>query len=1043
MSTRLKKNVSSTLASLLTLALLISMFGAAAAPAAAAADPNIPQNLAVSDVKAKSITLTWDEVPGIDPNNGYQIYYKIGDSTQWNWAAWSGFSPKIVGGLEPETTYSFYVTSVPVLGTQSEKSNVVTATTVAEDPNAYPEPPLTTPQYLRVTDVTYNSIELGWTTSPLATGYDVYVDNKWFGGDWAAAGKFSYEIANPTAGQSVYFQVAAQDKDRRVSGKSNGLRIVWGQLDAPQSVQVLSGTRTAISLGWAPAAGATEYEIYRDGDLIGTSSVPRYAATGLTEGQAYDFMVVAKNSLWQSEASEPATAVPGREYNIVAYYAAWAQGARQFSPADIDGSQITHINYAFGDICWKGAGTTGAECQNPDIELQQGYVFNGGVIQGYPEFDPQGFEELKELKADNPGLKTLISVGGWSWSKNFSLVAADEISRRTFAGSAVQFLRAYGFDGFDIDWEYPVEGGETTNARGPQDKENFTLLVKTVREALDAAGQEDGKYYLLTIASGQGDNFTVNADYANSVQYLDFINIMTYDYNGTWQTEAAHNAPLYYDPNNKTASAKRFNAAGGLQGHLKGGVPNYKLVAGIPYYGTGWGGCASGGEYQQCSSTIIAGTWGADAKFDIADLENNYLTNPDFKRVFNNYAKVPYLYNEKTGVFISYDDAESTAYKTAYIRSIDIAGAMNWEISADRNHTMSDQLAADLPAGGGSAVSLPAPAAPTAGKADATEIPLQWQAVPGATGYDIFANGQWAGYAAGTEWTLKSLEADTSYTIEIAAIQKGGDGKAIRVSIFSSPLMAKTAPASDPTPTPTTNPTPTPTATSTPTPTPTPTAAPWYPTYPIATPTPSASPAPSVTPAPTASALPEPSAKPLPFNDVSSKHWASDAIARASGLNIIIGFGDGSFHPNGSVTRADFVTMLGRALGLDSTGGSLDFKDAASVPAYARGYIAQALEAGWLKGYEDGTFGPKKTITRAEIAVLVAKALRLPAADSKPGFADASSIPAWASKHAAALEIAGLMQGDEKNRFQGDQPLTRAQAAVLILNLIDYAKKAP
>ena len=88
--------------------------------------------------------------------------------------------------------------------------------------------------------------------------------------------------------------------------------------------------------------------------------------------------------------------------------------------------------------------------------------------------------------------------------------------------------------------------------------------MKTVREALDVAGSEDGKYYLLTIASGQGDNFTVNADFANSVQYLDFINIMTYDYSGKDDPLGHHNAPLFYDKALPTSSAPRNHVLGGL-----------------------------------------------------------------------------------------------------------------------------------------------------------------------------------------------------------------------------------------------------------------------------------------------------------------------------------------------------------------------------------------------------------------------------------------------------------------------------------------------
>lgn len=112
------------------------------------------------------------------------------------------------------------------------------------------------------------------------------------------------------------------------------------------------------------------------------------------------------------------------------------------------------------------------------------------------------FNQLIKLKQRYPHLKTLISVGGWSWSNRFSDVAADPALRENFANSAVDFLRKYQFDGVDLDWEYPVSGGLQGNSRRAEDKQNFTLLLQKTREKLDAAGAKDGKRYLLTIASG-------------------------------------------------------------------------------------------------------------------------------------------------------------------------------------------------------------------------------------------------------------------------------------------------------------------------------------------------------------------------------------------------------------------------------------------------------------------------------------------------------------------------------------------------------------
>ena len=126
---------------------------------------------------------------------------------------------------------------------------------------------------------------------------------------------------------------------------------------------------------------------------------------------------------------------------------------------------------------------------------------------GDTEVDPGNFAELKALKSKYPKLKTLISVGGWTWSGRFSDMAATAARRAGFADSVVAFLRKYGLDGVDLDWEYPVGGGMASNSVRAADKTNFTLLLKLLREKLNAAGKTDGKKYLLTIAGGAGTDY--------------------------------------------------------------------------------------------------------------------------------------------------------------------------------------------------------------------------------------------------------------------------------------------------------------------------------------------------------------------------------------------------------------------------------------------------------------------------------------------------------------------------------------------------------
>ncbi|CAM3884147.1 glycosyl hydrolase family 18 protein [Cohnella lubricantis] len=721
-----------------------------------------------------TVTYEWDYLP--DDANEIDVWNADTNA----WLTWGNLTTHTLGSLKPETTYRIYITWFTDRPSLEYKSNVIEFTTLP-DPGGYPEPPLTPPLNLRVDSLTDSSVTLKWKTSPGATGYDLYVNGGWAQGVWdGSLDTVTYQLPEDgsVAGAVYKFELGAQrsaeGEPLAVSKNSNAVTLTWGELDTPKDLQVVSANRTSVSLGWAAVPGATSYDIYRDGALVGTSEANRYLASGLREGQTYKFQVAARNGLWTSEPSAETEAVPGHNYNIITYYTSWSIYARDFQPEDIAANQITHINYAFSDLCWRGMSSAAAACQNDDVPLQKDYVYDGEMVVGDPAADLANFAALNELKRTNPKLKLMVSVGGWSWSNFFSDMAATEETRRAFANSVVEFLRAYQLDGLDIDWEYPVEGGEDDNSRRPSDPVNFTLLTQTVREALDAAGAEDGKYYLQTIASGQGDNFVVNANLAESVNALDFINIMTYDYHGSWETRAAHNSPLYYDENDPTELAERNNVQGGVLGHLNGGVPAAKLVVGIPFYGKGWISCPPDGEgqYQVCTSATPFGTW-ENGSFDFADLENNYADQDGYVRYWNEASKAAYLYNPEKQVFMTYNDKASMMYIASFVKSLNLAGVMSWEISGDRSRTLSTELARDLPRyGEAGEPGLAAPAQLRATGKSAKSIALAWDAVADATGYEVFVNGVLAGQTNETKWALDALTANTAYRIKVLAVRR-------------------------------------------------------------------------------------------------------------------------------------------------------------------------------------------------------------------------------------------------------------------------------
>jgi chitinase len=361
------------------------------------------------------------------------------------------------------------------------------------------------------------------------------------------------------------------------------------------------------------------------------------------------------------------------DFNIVGYYISWAGYQRHYKPRDIDAAKFNAIIYAFAD------------------------VKNGGVRLADPAVDESNFAELRKLKSKNAALKLLISVGGWTGSKYFSNAAATAAGRLRLADSAVVFLRDYGFDGVDLDWEYPVAGGSEDNVRRPEDRQNLTLLLRTLRKALDAAGEPDGRKYLLTLAAGASPEYATNTELGNIARIVDWVGLMSYDFSGSpWSKTSGHNAPLFADPANPRLDTARETVAAAVMRTLQAGVPPTKLLLGLPLFAPTWRGCAlrNNGEYQECSGAA-KGTWD-DGVLDYQDIVSHYLTNPAFVRHFNQSAKVPFLFDADSGQFISYDDAESFRYKVQFLKEKQLGGAAYWEITADREGSLIDLVAKEL-----------------------------------------------------------------------------------------------------------------------------------------------------------------------------------------------------------------------------------------------------------------------------------------------------------------------------------------------------------
>lgn len=347
---------------------------------------------------------------------------------------------------------------------------------------------------------------------------------------------------------------------------------------------------------------------------------------------------------------------------VVGYYAGWSS-YQGYQASDIPVQQLTHINYAFAMI-------------DPDA---------GTLALDNPTQDEKNFADLRALREEYPHLKLILSVGGWDYSAHFSDVAATAAGRADFAQSCAELLSDYNLDGIDLDWEYPVSGGTAGTNHRPQDKQNFTLLLKAIRQELDRQGKRDGKDYQLTIAGAAGDWYLSNIQPTAVAEVVDHIFLMAYDIHGPWDKYADFNAPLYTPSG--SAPHHQSSVSGSVEAYLESGVPADKLVLGMPLYGYRYDGV--NGSQNGLYSTF---TTARSIPYDT--LVATYLSDPSYRQLRHSEARVPYLYGK--GSFLSYDDPQSMAEKAALARELGLQGIGFWELSQDRGAVLIESAVSQL-----------------------------------------------------------------------------------------------------------------------------------------------------------------------------------------------------------------------------------------------------------------------------------------------------------------------------------------------------------
>jgi chitinase len=341
------------------------------------------------------------------------------------------------------------------------------------------------------------------------------------------------------------------------------------------------------------------------------------------------------------------------------------------------------------------------------------------------------FNQLVKLKAAHPGLQVVMSIGGWTLSRYFSDVAATPASRQAFVQSCVDLIlkgnlptggwptqsggngAAAGlFDGIDIDWEYPgIDPGNGAD-HSPADKHNATLLLQDFRSALDAYGATTGKHYLLTADLPAGNvNSSGSWELAAVAHTVDWVNLLTFDYHGSFDSRTDFNSPFSLDPKEPPigggAVQSTWNTRGTVDYYLANGVPADKIVLGVPFYGKRYVGVpsANDGLYQ----TFAPQSWPYNDSPTLHELVDTGLTdgylnvigptalaaltndgNSDkgvngFTRYWNGAAGAPWLYNPTLdgGTFISYMDPHGVVERRQLAQSKGLRGLWAWEISQD------------------------------------------------------------------------------------------------------------------------------------------------------------------------------------------------------------------------------------------------------------------------------------------------------------------------------------------------------------------------
>ena len=396
-----------------------------------------------------------------------------------------------------------------------------------------------------------------------------------------------------------------------------------------------------------------------------------------------------------------AEAAGNAPYRNVMYYGEWSiyAGQKNFTPDKIDGSLITHLNFAFMDVDANGnllLCDYWADTDNPNVGFNVGYDSTYAGVLG----------AMVLLRDKYPNMKIGISVGGWTRSGDFPKLASNETTRKNFAKNIAKFVHYYGYDFVDIDWEYPtadrdpdpVSNGVTVDkgCKGSEaDTTNFTAMLQDIRTELDNYGKQDGKHYELSVAMSASPAMMAKIEYDKVLNIVDFANMMTYDLNGAWNGYTGHQTALYvndaYDKNTQPDGQFSVDTCVKYLEDTYGNKIDYsKIVIGVAPYTRGWAGVESDGRdaanpglYATAKPNSVKAADGTTSgTFAYSDI-NQLIAQYNLKEYYDEKAEAAYYYSPETGYFFTCDNERSVAAKGEYVKKKGLGGLISWMASLD------------------------------------------------------------------------------------------------------------------------------------------------------------------------------------------------------------------------------------------------------------------------------------------------------------------------------------------------------------------------